>query len=87
MPRYKMKFKKACLFGHNVYEHREVTDSCLLSALLELQHKYSFNIISTKFNRSDSTSYIKIECDKSDKGKIFTEYCLKLDDSIECVSF
>lgn len=87
MSRYKMKFKKVCIPGNKVYEHREISDAYLLSILLELQHKYYFDIISTRFNRSASTSYIKIKCDKSDKGKIFSDYCARLDGYIDSVSF
>lgn len=83
--KYTMKFKKnymdAALYGFD-----EVPDSYLTSALLELQEKYDFEIVSMKFNNCFNFSCIKIKCHKKDKQKIFMEYCMSLKDLICNVS-
>ena len=58
-----------------------------MSRLLQLQRKYNFEIISTSFKDFCDTSYIVIKCNKEDKNKIFTDYCLSLNGYIEEISF
>lgn len=64
----------------------EVTDSYLTHVLLELQKKYDFEVLFTDF-KGYGYNHITIKCDKEDKYKIFSEYCLKLSNHIENVSF
>lgn len=84
--KYKLKFKKA-------YQHvdwgvwEEVTDASLMNVLLVLQQKYDFDIVSTKFKDCFGNSRITIKCNKEDKNKIFSEYCLKLNGKIDHISF
>lgn len=66
---------------------KEITDASLMNVLLELQVKYDFDIVSTKFKDCFHDSYIEIKCNKEDKHKIFAEYCLKLSGKIENISF
>lgn len=86
--KYKMKFRKSYQFV-NWGVWKEITDASLMSRLLQLQRKYNFEIVATKFkdSLSNSYSYIKIKCNKEDKNKIFTDYCLSLNGCIEDISF
>ena len=84
--KYTMKFSKSYQFV-NWGVHKEITDASLMSHLLQLQRKYKFEIVSTKFKNCFSNSYIKIKCNKEDKNKIFTDYCLSLNGYIEDISF
>lgn len=81
-----LKFQKSCQ-PVDYMNYRMVTDSCLMSVLLELQEKYGFEIISTDFKDVFEDSNIKIKCKKEDKHKIFGEYCVKLGKQICNISF
>ena len=84
--KYKLKFRKAYQFvDFGVW--KEVTDASLMNVLLALQQKYDFDIVSTKFKDCFGNSYITIKCNKEDKRKIFSEYCLKLNGQIDHISF
>lgn len=84
--KFKLKFKKTCQFvGWGAW--KEVADASLMRALLKLQEKYDFDIVSTKFKNCFNDSYITVKCNKEDKHKIFLAYCLMLDGQIEEVSF
>ena len=84
--RCKLKFRKTYQYV-DWGSWKEVKDAYLISVLLELQSKYGFEIISTKFQDCFNDSYIKIKCNKEDKNKIFGEYCLRLNGQIEDISF
>lgn len=84
--KYKLKFRKT--YQYVDWETwKEVTDSYLMSVLLELQKKYNFEILYTKFKDCFEYSCIKIKCNKEDKRKIFGEYCMMLNKQITDVSF
>ena len=72
-----MKFRKSYQFA-NWGVYREITDASLMSCLLQLQRKYNFEIVATKFKDSFSYSYsyIKIKCNKEDKNKILSALSL-----------
>lgn len=84
--KFTLKFRKTYQFV-NWGVWKEITDASLMNVLLELQLKYDFDIVSTRFKDCFSNSYIKIECNKEDKRKIFSEYCLKLNGYIDNISF
>lgn len=84
--KYKLKFKKTYQYvDWGVWE--EVTDASLMNVLLVLQQKYDFDIVSTKFKDCFATSHITIKCNKEDKCKIFSAYCLKFHGQIDHISF
>lgn len=83
---YTMNFKKSYIPTGN-FSWKEVTDSYLLSVLLEVQEKYGFEIISYKFKDCFGISHITIKCNREDKQKIFIEYCIKLNNYIREVSY
>ena len=86
MPKYKLKFRKHYkTLGIGVWE--EVTDSSLMAVLLRLQEKYNFEILSVKFKDCFHTSHIKIKCDKDDRCKIFSEFCLILNKQITEIEY
>lgn len=65
-----------------------VSDSCIISSLMDLQEKYEFEIL--KIDISDSPlrkSKIVIKCGKSDKYNIFSDFCSILNHWIENVKF
>lgn len=84
--KYTLKFSKSYKYIDD-YNWSEVTDASLMTVLLKLQLKYNFEIVSVEFNNSLSDSYIKIKCNKKDKDKIFSEYCLTLSGYITNISF
>lgn len=86
--KYKIRFRKK--YNYVTWGYwREVSDSYLLDILFKLQEKYNFEIISIRLKKhTDGFSCIKIKCNKKDKQKIFTEYCIYLGNNIiELVSF
>lgn len=84
--KFKLKFRKSYQFvDFGVW--KEVTDASLMNVLLALQQKYDFDIVSTKFKDFFDNSYIIIKCNKEDKRKVFSEYCLKLNGQIDHISF
>lgn len=86
MPKYKLKFSKQYQpLGIGIWE--EVTDSSLMTVLLYLQKKYNFEIVSFKFKDCFKTSHIKIKCDKDDRCKIFSEFCLILNKQITEIEY
>jgi len=87
--KYKLTFDKKLHYvgpgiGQGIY--KEVEDHILLSKLLELQKKYDFKIINTKFHTTSNNEII-IRCKKEDKIKIFSEYCLELGKYIQNFKF
>ena len=86
MPKYKLKFRKQYLpLGIGVWE--EITDSSLMTVLLHLQEKYNFEIVSFKFKDCFHRSHIKIKCNKDDRCKIFSEFCLILNRQITEIEY
>ena len=83
---YELKFKKTYQ-PVDYMSWKEVSDASLINVLLNLQEKYDFDIVSTKFGNCYCYSWIRIQCKKEDKSKIFSEYCVMLDGKIESISF
>lgn len=83
---YAIHFQKSMNYIGN-RRYQETNDAYILYILLELQKEYDFEIISTNLKGAFATSEIVIRCDKNDKSRIFTKFCMKLSSLIENIKY
>ena len=68
-------------------EWLEVSDSSIYEVLKALSEIYGFEIVKMKLKDCFGESFIKIKCNRSDKDKIFFDFCKKLGGEIENIKF
>ena len=85
--KYILQFKTTLFYTTQEDIKAESINEFLIRALHMLQDKYSFEIISLNIRFHTHNSYITIKCNKKDKLKIFTDYCILAGNNISEFSF